>query len=68
MIKAVVQKTTYLVYDTKSDLSLTLIISDDKIKFLNENGDKEFVFQSDNTTNVQEKWKGVIKLMEKESS
>lgn len=65
MIKATVQHTTYLVYDTDTDLSLTLEVSEDSIKLTNENGRKEFVFVSDNTVKVKEKWRGVIKLLEK---
>lgn len=65
MIKAIVQKTTYLIEDTTHDLVIGLEVTDDKIMLYNEDGEKEFVFMSNNTKEVRAKWQHIAKMIDK---
>jgi hypothetical protein len=65
MIKAIRQKTKYLIYDEDTALSLFLTVSEDDLQLTNEDDDKEFNFSSDNTKEVQERWRNVARLIEK---
>lgn len=65
MIKAVVQKTDYVIYDTKSDHSIHLQVTDDKIKITDEDGKGAFVFENSNTREIQERWLSVFEMFAK---
>jgi hypothetical protein len=65
MIKATVQKTTYLIYDTKTENSIGLTVTEDKIHITNEYNEDEFVFLAGNTQEVRKRWRNVAKLIEK---
>jgi hypothetical protein len=65
MIKAIVQRTIYLIEDTTHDLVVGLEVTDDRIKLYNENGDQEFVFNSNNTIEVRKKWHHIAKMIDK---
>lgn len=65
MIKAIRQKTKYLIYDEDTAMSIFLTVSEDNIQLSNEDDDREFNFSSDNTKEVQERWRNVARLIEK---
>lgn len=65
MIKAIRQRTKYLIYDESTAMSIFLTVSEDNIQLSNEDDDREFNFSSDNTKEVQERWRNVARLIEK---
>ena len=62
-IKATLQKKVYLLYDTTTELSISVELTEDTILILNEKGKKEFIFKTSNTTEVKEKWRNILKLL-----
>ena len=63
MIKTTLQKTVFLIEDTKTRTKITVEASPDKVQLLNERGDKEFIFECNNTTEVRKRWRNVVRLM-----
>ena len=63
MIKKTLQKTIHLVYDTVTDNSIMVEVTPDHIQLINERGKKEFIFKTDNTEEVRDRWRNVAKLI-----
>lgn len=65
MIKATLQTSTYLIYDTKTENSIVLELSEDNIQLQTESRETDFVFDTDNTVETRDRWRNIAALINK---
>ena len=65
MIKVTLESSTYLIYDTKTENSIVVEVSEGNVQLLNESRESQFIFDTDNTEETRARWRNVAGLITK---